>query len=829
MYKNCYFNRQDGLIHLWDDERGYLTFPYEKYAYQIDPKGEYTTMTGLKVKKVKNWSKEAEKQNLVFEHDVQPAMRTLIDRYYESDDVSKDLTVLFFDIEVAKEGRYSEAKDADNTITSISYYDNKSKEYWCLLLDIEGKLQPTGNLKVFRSETQLLHHFVSQWNRIKPDIVTGWNIEPFDIPYLYNRLVKMMGFDFAKKLSPIKIVEQRDFGKKDIVCRIAGISVLDYLSLYKKFTYSQEPSYTLDAIAKKEIGRGKIQYEGSLDDFYKNDIEGFVKYNLVDVELVVEMDKKLDFIEIARGICHKGHVTYENFIFPSTYLDGAALTYCKRNNMVAVNSEKGNDNSTAEGAFVKVPTPGLYRFISAIDASSLYPSNIRTLNISPETLFGKVLNWNESDWIQKKDIELEIDIFVNNISDSLFGKNQNRIRVPLLQFQEFLNDNQLSIASNGCLYKIDKVGLIPAILSTWFDERKQYRKLANECKLSGDQIGFELNDKKQLVTKILLNSFYGVLLLPTFRFYQRDNGEAVTVTGQSVLQYAIKVANVYYNKKLGTENVDYVIMGDTDSMALPMLPLVNLTYDGDDETILTEKSLEVALEVQNVVNNSFEVYAKKVHNVKTHYWDFKQELIARRAFYGQAKKRYAMWIINKGGIQTDQLEVKGLDVVRSSFPKTFRQFQKNIIKDILHDKPASELNEMIREFKQVYRKDPLKDIMLPTGVKEMSKYKNGAKGTPIHVKSAQNYNKLLDLHKIINIPKLDDGDKILWAYVKQNPYGFETMALRGYDDPEEIITFIERFIDKEKIFENTLISKLQTIWEDLGWGKIILEKNNEFF
>lgn len=266
-----------------------------------------------------------------------------------------------------------------------------------------------------------------------------------------------------------------------------------------------------------------------------------------------------------------------------------------------------------------------------------------------------------------------------------------------------------------------------------------------------------------------------------------------------------------------------------NSLFLTVLPIVRLEYQGDDENELVRRTLEVAAEVQTHINKAYDVYAQRCHNIKKHRWDIKQEMIARRAFFGQAKKRYAMWIINKKGLTVDELEVKGLDVVRSSFPKTFRQFQKNIIKDILHDKPTNELNEMIREFKQVYRKDPLKDIMLPTGVKEMSKYKNGAKGTPIHVKSAQNYNKLLDLHKIINIPKLDDGDKILWAYVKQNPYGFETMALRGYDDPEEIITFIERFIDKEKIFENTLISKLQTIWEDLGWGKIILEKNNEFF
>ena len=832
MYQRIYHDRNNGLVHLWDDNSGYTTFPFEKYAYVIDPKGTFETMNGLKVKKVTHWSQEAEKQNLVFEHDVPIYTRVLIDKYYESDEVSKNHTILFFDIEVAKEGKYSTAKEALNTITSIAYYDSREQIYHCLLLDIDNFVSDKNidgvELKRFSSEQELLIYFIQQWRKIDPTIVTTWNGDSFDVPYLYNRLVNVLGQKWAAKLSPISIVEPREYGR-DFTVRIAGVNQMDYLKLYKTYTYNEEPRYTLDAISKKELGRGKVEYEGSLDDLFKSDIHKFIQYNVTDVELLVAMNKKLDFIEIARGICHKGHVPYEDFTMSSRYLDGASLVYCKRNNIVASKGVQSIDKSTAEGAFVKLPKPGLYQYIYDVDATSLYPSNIMSLNISPETLYGKIHNWSEEDWVKKSDKELHLETFVTNLSDSLYGDENKYSKIHQANFQDFLETNNLSIASNGCLYKLDKPGLIPSILDSWFRERKEYSRIAAERKLSGDIEGYQYYDKKQLVTKILLNSFYGVLLLPTFRFYNRDNGESVTVTGQSLIQYAMKVANLIYNKKIGSENVDYVIAGDTDSVFLPALPLVRLTYDGDDKERLIQETMKVVDDVQSTINKSFDVYAKKLHNISSHRWEVKQELIANRAFWGDAKKRYAMWIVFKKGLPVDELEVKGMDMVRSSFPQTFRNFQKQIIIDILHDVKSDVLNKKIYDFKEFFRKEPLSNIMLPTSVKEYSKYSYGQKGTPIHVKSAQNFNKLLELFGIENIPKIGNGDKILWCYVKQNPYGFESIALSGENDPKQIIEFVERFIDKEKIFENTLLSKLQDTWDNLGWGKIVLEQNNDFF
>lgn len=410
MYQNFYYNRKDGLCHLWTDD-GYEVFPYQTYAYQIDSKGEFVTLTGLKVKKVKNWNKEAEKEGMVFEHDVPIATRVLIDRYYENDEPSKNNRIFFFDIEVEKGLRYSTPKEALNKITSIAYYYNG--EYVCLLLDenrritnqtktiiISGQEIKT-KIERFSSERELLMSFVVHWNKIKPTIICGWNSDFFDVPYITNRIENVLGYKYAQKLSPIGIVEKRELGK-DLVVKIAGISHFDYMQLYKKFTYNEEPSYALDYISKKELKRGKYVYEGTLDDLFNNNLDGFIEYNVNDVELMVALDKKMDLIEIARGICHAGHVPYDDYQFSSRYLEGASLVYCKRNGYVAIRSNiGGGDEGQAEGAFVKSPSPGLYKWVYSLDIQSLYPSIIMSCNISPETRIAKIKNWDSINLITK--------------------------------------------------------------------------------------------------------------------------------------------------------------------------------------------------------------------------------------------------------------------------------------------------------------------------------------------------------------------------------------------------------------------------------------------
>lgn len=870
MYRSVYYDEKKGNIHLWGDgdhnDEGYSIHEYQPYAYMIDPNGEYVTIDGYKCKKVKDWSDDAIKMGLVYEHNVSPVTRFLIDKYADSDEISKDTKILYLDIEIAKEDRYSTAADADNTITALTYYATGDAMYTCLLLDTKRASQKystqiqvndvtiDAQIQTYKTERDLLMAFISNYQKINHNIITGWNVEFFDMPYLFNRLVKIFGYDVAMRLSPDAKIVRKKFTKSGELISIAGVTILDYLNLYKKFTYIEQSNYRLNTIAKFELGRGKVEYDGDLDALYNNDIVKFAEYNIVDVELVVSLDKKLELILTALGLCHKGHCAHSDIQFTSMYLDGAALTYCRRNSVIA-SANKSQREDQAQGAFVKQPTPGLYKWVYDLDLTSLYPMNMITLNISPETKYAKVHNWDEEEYVKGTDkiynLELYRDNTVTGEFDDFFQVNKKtEIEIAGSEnLREFLIKNNLSIATNGVTYTLEKDGVIPSILKMWFDDRKKYKDLRKEAEKTGDESLAAYYDRKQLITKILLNSFYGVLLLPTFRFYDKSNGEAVTLTGQSVIQWATRAADFFYNKELGTKDASYCIYTDTDSIFEPIEPLFvhrfgEMSLYTDDEIV--EKSKEIIQDVQTFVNGSYTAYGKRYHNVDVHRWDIKQELIAKRAFWVGAvnkttkafegvKKRYAQWIVDKEGHRVDFMDVKGLDVVRSSFPENFRSFMDEILRDILHDATKEQLNQKVRDFKSKLNAVPIHELMLPTGVKDVDKWHTGVfgkrqKGTPVHVKASMNYNDILDLEKIHNIPHIGDGDKILWAYLKQNKYNFDTMALKGYDDPKKITAFVQQYIDRDAIFENILTTKLTNFWLSLGWGHIVLnDLSNKFF
>lgn len=847
MYYNIYYDKFTNDIHIWDDVNGYDKVKFKNYAYVLDPNGDQVTIDGLKCKKTYSWSDTAVKAKMIFEHDVPATTRYLIDRYGDSDTPSIRPTAMFFDIEVAKEGAYSTPEAASNTITSIAYYTEQSG-YICLVLDTKSKSSAPrvvnvtvgdNTLKVsvsaIATERDLLARFLREYRKLDPSILTGWNIDFFDIPYLYNRIMNVLGGDYAKQLSPINKVKTREFNGRAII-DIAGVTALDYIMLYKKFTYSEQPNYKLNTIATIELGRGKVEYDGSLDQLYQTDLAKFIEYNVIDVELICSMDRKLDYINVARGICHKGHVGYGDIIFTSRYLDGAALTYCRRNNLVASSTRvvDGAGDGQAEGAYVMDPIPGLYKWVYDLDLTSLYPMNIITLNISPETKFGKILDWNESEWVDSSDRKYRIKLFKD---ETIVGRFQEDFGVPKnelfaankQELTDIISQYNLSVASNGMLYTLDKIGLIPAILSTWFDDRDTFKNLRKQYEKEGDTVLAGYYDQQQLITKIMLNSFYGVLLLNSFRFYDKDNGESVTITGQSVIKWAGKMANYYYNKQLQTSD-EYVIYTDTDSLFLPILPLirnVNVESLADEEIIQLAKP--IIKDVQTFINNSYTVYAKKFHMVDVHRWDIKQELIARRAMW-IAKKHYAQWIVDKEGHAISKLDVKGLDTVRSSFPPAFRKFLTSILIDILHDKSNEYLNKSVLAFKNKMSNVNVLDILAPTSAKEVVKWDTGKvsvvkSGTPVHIKSALNYNNLLNIFGIDNIPKITDGDKIVWGYLKQNKYNFETLALTGEYDDTRIVNFINEFVDRDKIFHKGLVNKLQSYWDALNWGKITFNNN----
>ena len=826
MYQNIYFDMKTQKVHIWDDEKGYYVMPYKRYAYVKDRNGSHVSLYGDKLRKVFKF--DSDTPNL-FESDVPPETRVLVDQYTDSEELSINHNIMMIDIEVEVTEGFPMPEDANNKITSIAVYDSNSDTYYAFVLDEKKKLtlQSKDNVVIesFDTEFALLQRFLVKYLEFKPTIITGWNIDTFDMPYLYNRVCKVAGKNVGDMLSPIQIVQWNKHRKRYL---FAGVSCLDYLGLYKLFTYTQLSSYRLDAVAEHELSENKIEYTGTLNDLYENNIDKYVEYNIHDVRLVKRMHDKLDFIDMARGVCHVGHVPYEDVYFSSRYLEGAILVYLKNLGVVAPNKPEKPDMSSGDkfaGAYVQSPQRGKHDWVFDLDITSMYPSVIMSLNISPETKIGKLSGWDAEEFLKgtPKTYTLETN-----------GKEMGKLTET--ELKDFFDKNKVSVSSNGVLYRSDKQGLIPALLAKWFDTRVEYRKLMKKFGDAGDNEKYTYFKSRQLIQKVVLNSLYGVLGLPVFRFYDLDNAEATTLTGQELIKFTKKIGNHFYNKELGDNN-DYCIYIDTDSVFYSALPLVKKrfpTMDFDSETMMSKRILDVADEMQGFLNKSYDYFAKNFLNLDKHRFEIKQELIAKSGLF-IVKKRYGMKIINDNGVKVNKLHVKGLDLVRSNFPKAMGKLLKDVLEDILATVPKDKIDDRIINFRESMKLVDFDKIAMPTGVKNLKKYSAGrngnftqfAKGAPAHVKAAITYNNLLDHFGVGGkYEKISNSEKIRWVYLKQNELGLESCGYKGYEDPPQIVEFMKKNIDYKKMYAQMLEKKIMMFYDTLKWDEPVNKKTS---
>ena len=640
MYQSIYYDRTTNLIHVWDDTLGYQNKSYSNYNYHYIESnvGEYKSLYGHTLSKVKKSSQ----YDVKYESDIDPEVRYLTDTYLNSDDMSKNTSILYFDIEVEMNTGKPDVKTAYNMITSIAAYDSKTSEYRVFVLNLDNKDISYDNddviLSIFDDEAELLTSFVDYVHAVSPTVITGWYSNAFDIPYLYNRGKRILG-DYINNLSQIQIIKTNRFG--DV--RIAGTSCLDYIELYKNFTNGELPHYSLDYVSKEELGEGKVEYDGNLDDLFEQDIDKFIRYNIVDVELLIKLEKKLKFINLSRQLAHTCHVPYEHVLQSSRFIEGAIITYLHRNNLISTDKKFFNKMTTPKlrpgmreikisegidirypnkgkiliqrtksttdeysyhdrtddtflldtpikkevdegrevtiklvGAFVKPPQPGRHSWVYSIDLRSLYPSLIRTLNISPETKVGKILNWSDvymmKHFVRGQEIKIpkhnSVTGYKNNFNYIPAGtilkietKSKEVVELNKEDFVKLINDGNLSIASNGVMYKNDVRGIIPSLIDIWFEKRVEYRKQLKEAKTEEEKSFY---NQRQWVQKIFMNSIYGVLGLNSFRFYDIDNAEAITLTAQDTNRFSEIVLRQFYIDKHGYKD-DPTIYADTDS------------------------------------------------------------------------------------------------------------------------------------------------------------------------------------------------------------------------------------------------------------------------
>lgn len=866
MYQNIYIERGEqwgqDTVHLWDDREGYSTLPFRDfdYAYKPDSNGRYVSMTGVRLSKVRRFKKD---DSEVFEGDLAQETRVLTDLYLNEDTPSTGHKVMFFDIEVSMEKGLPDKDDPQNEITSIALHDSTVDEYLVFVLDTTGIYQTRqeGNVNVFfyRDEESLLQSFLDAYEGVSPTIISGWNSDQFDVPYLYGRIRNLFGENTANRLSPIGKVRYSAFRKRWL---IAGVSCLDYLDLYKKFTYTQLPNYRLDTVAKSELGRGKVAYEGSLDELFRNNIDEFIKYNLEDVRLLVDMDRKLKLIELVRGICHIGHVPYEDYCYSSKFLEGTIVTYLHRKGVIVTNKPAGgrelmdarmeNEDEQFTGAFVKTPMPAMYNWVYSLDLQSLYPSIIMSLNISPETKIGFVTNWD----VEKHRAGLMSEYKIRGTTDD------QTVSLNRQTFDKYMKNESLLISSNGVLYTTVKKGIIPEVLDRWFEERVEYKNLMKKYKNEGNAELAEFYDRRQHIQKIFLNSLYGVLGLPIFRFFDVDNALAVTASGQDVIKNSAKFVNRMYAAKNAPpkdhtwltrywevlkeeaktnkepvppfpDEADHCVYIDTDSLYFCSTPIMPANVDQKQFTI------KLARVMEKLLNEHYNDLAQELFYCDKHRLYIKGESVAERGIW-IAKKRYALRVVYdlETGMDVDnKLKIKGLDAIRSTFPPAFRDLMKEMMVDLLNGREKSIVDAKILEFRDNMPNMGYLDIARNTSVSGISEYDRGTnylndfeKGTPAHVKAALTYNALLHFYKIENrYEPIRDGAKVKWVYLRKNPLNIAAVAVKGYEDPPQIVSLIKEYIDHKALYDKELRKKLQDFYDAVQWGNVPTDVNQNSF
>ena len=557
-YKKCYAEKGRGnnyTIHLWDDG-GKQELEWRNYAYKESDYGEYEGFRGEKLEKVYKWDYD---DKTIHYHDMQPAQKFLIETYGTNDEPSTSHKELFFDIEIEIGGRLTQEyiRQAPMPCTSIAWYDKFRDKWGILILDKQGKMQYSekGNKEIIpvRTEKELLAKWVERIREIDPDILIGYNSDHFDIPYLYFRICNVLGEEWAMAMSPINIARDISQWSRERTIEFAGLETLDYLRLHKQFSMREEPSYKLDAIGEKYAGLGKIEYEGSLNRLFEDDIDKFIEYNFRDVEILKVLDEKLGYLDLTKNLCHKGKINYHQVHSTSVVHDGAISAYLLSKGIIPPRKERNNklDRKIA-GGYVFCPTSGLYNYIFDLDLTSLYPSIMMTLNMGKETMIGKIYHGDEKNnrlgLKDLKEMPQELNVRVQN------HRGQTKM-MEVSKLVKFIEDMDIAVAANGVMFSKDKPSVFSILLNEWFNERVRYKNLMKKYKSEGNKAMTAKYHTMQYTIKILLNSLFGATAMNGFRYGNILIGEAITLSGQRIIQEsALHINHTCHNLLSG--NID---------------------------------------------------------------------------------------------------------------------------------------------------------------------------------------------------------------------------------------------------------------------------------
>ena len=740
------------------------------------------------------------------------------------------IRIAYLDIETGSENGFPNVETANEEVTAITMKIGK-KVYVFGRGEFVTDREDVFYFR-FDSERAMLQKFFEMWDKESPDIMTGWNIDTFDIPYLVNRAMRL--FDDKKNpyklLSPWrKLREYKMFGlggQELQTYEIYGVETLDYLAMYRKFTYINQESYRLDHIAFVELGERKLDYseQGSLHLLYKNDYQKFIEYNIKDVELVEQLENKMKLLEMIVSLAYLSKVNYSNTFGQVRMWDTLIYNNLLRKNIVIPPKTTSHKSSQFEGAYVKDPILGSHDWVVNFDLNSLYPHLIMQYNLSPETLITDEL---PSDLQEIKDARPGIDGLVDQV-----------------QNLDALKKYNLTYTPNNEFYRRDIYGFLPEMMQQIYDDRVKYKgmmidakkKLQNETDASER---FKLKNliskyhNMQLNLKITLNSAFGAMGNQHFRYFDQRIAEAITTSGQLSIKWIEKEINRYLNELLKTDD-DYVVAVDTDSVYITMDKLVQSVYgdkDVDKTKVIDFLDKVCSEQMEKIIDKSYQKL-KDYMNAFDQKMVMKRENIADRAVW-TAKKRYIMNVYDSEGVRykEPQLKIMGIEAIRSSTPSACKQKMKDIFKIIMNGTEDDAI-QYIDEFREEFKTLSAEDIFFPRSVRGMKKYHDAAhlyiKGTPIHVKGALLYNKLLKDHKLLgDYPVIKDGEKIKFAYLKkQNTVGGEVIAIPN-QLPSEFE--LQDYIDYDKQFSKSFIEPMSSVMNAVGWQTEKVSTLEDFF
>jgi len=652
-------------------------------------------------------------------------------------------------------------------------------------------------------EVHLLRSFLAYWRKNLPEVITGWNSQMYDIPYLAGRINRILGEKSMKDLSPWGLVSQDEVyisGRKNITYDIGGVTQLDYLDLYKRFTYTNQESYRLDYIANYELGEKKLDHDeyDTFREFYTKDWDKFVRYNIIDVQLVDKLEDKLKLIELAITMAFDAKVNFIDIHYQVRMWDTIIYNYLKKQNIVIPPKKRTSKSQKYAGAYVKEPKPGKYDWVVSFDLNSLYPHLIMQYNISPETLKDDKHPTATVDRILKEEIDFQLH------KDS-------------------------AVCANGAMYRTDIRGFLPEIMEKIYTERTVYKKKM----LAAKQKYEDTKDPKlvkdiatfnniQMARKIQLNSAYGAIGNEYFRYYKLENAEAITLSGQVSIRWIEDRMNNYLNKILKTKDEDYVIAVDTDSIYLHLGPLVEVIYKEREKTtegVVGFLNKICEMEFEKYISSSYEALANYVNAYEQKMF-MKRENIADRGIW-TAKKRYILNVWDSEGVRYTEpkLKMMGIEAVKSSTPAPCRTMIKDVLKLIM-TKTEDDVIDFIENCRTKFRSLPPEEISFPRTVSNVKKYKSVnaiyEKGTPIHARGALLFNHYVKKNKLTQKYSLiNNGEKIKFCYLKRpNPIQ-ENVISFIQQFPEELN--LDKYIDYDLQFEKSFLEPLKIILDSIGW------------